>query len=314
MKVKAAVVGVGHIGREHARIYSTLEDVEFVGVYDINHSVAQRVAHHCQTRAFSHLEELFDVVDCVSIATPTSTHYEVALPFLQRGRSVLIEKPITNSLETAQALVGAARRSGAILQVGHIERFNPVLRSLQNLLTHPRFIEAHRLSPYPGRSTDIGVVLDLMIHDLDVILCLVQSPVVSIDAVGVPVLSQSEDIANARLRFANGCIANVTTSRISTDKLRKIRIFQQDAYISLDYQNQTGEIYRKVGYSITREKVPVIKEEPLRLEIQSFVQCVKNKAHPVVSGEQGSAALEVAMRITDLIMNGLKENTAQFSR
>jgi predicted dehydrogenase len=308
MKVKAAVIGVGHIGREHARIYSLLENVEFVGVCDIDPAVARRVAQQHRVRSFSNPAELYDLVDCVSVATPTSSHYEVALPFLQRGRSVLIEKPITNSVETAQALVEAAHKSGAILQVGHIERFNPVLRSLQPLLTHPRFIEAHRLSPYPGRSTDIGVVLDLMIHDLDVILSLVQSPIVSIDAVGVPVLSVGEDIANARIRFANGCVANITTSRISSDKLRKIRIFQEDTYISLDYQNQAGEIYRKVESRITREKVPVNKEEPLRLELASFVECVRNKDKPVVSGEQGSAALEVAMRITNQIKQGLQSS------
>jgi predicted dehydrogenase len=305
MKVKAAVIGVGHIGREHARIYSLLDNVDFVGVCDIDEAVARRVAQQHRVRAFSNPAELLDLVDCVSVATPTSSHYEVALPFLQRGRSVLIEKPITNSVETAQALVEAAHKSGAILQVGHIERFNPVLRSLQPLLTHPRFIEAHRLSPYPGRSTDIGVVLDLMIHDLDVILSLVQSPIVSIDAVGVPVLSVGEDIANARIRFENGCVANITTSRISPDKLRKIRIFQEDTYISLDYQNQAGEIYRKVESRITREKVPVNKEEPLRLELASFVECVCNKDKPVVSGEQGSAALEVAMQITNQIMQSL---------
>ena len=310
MKVKAAVIGVGHIGREHARIYSLLENVEFVGVCDIDPAVARRVAQQHRVRSFSNPAELYDLVDCVSVATPTSSHYEVALPFLQRGRSALIEKPITNSVETAQALVEAAHKSGAILQVGHIERFNPVLRSLQPLLTHPRFIEAHRLSPYPGRSTDIGVVLDLMIHDLDVILSLVQSPIVSIDAVGVPVLSVGEDIANARIRFANGCVANITTSRISSDKLRKIRIFQEDTYISLDYQNQAGEIYRKVESRITREKVPVNKEEPLRLELASFVECVRNKDKPVVSGEQGSAALEVAMRITNQIKQGLQNGPA----
>jgi len=308
MKVKAAVIGVGHIGREHARIYSLLDNVDFVGVCDIDEAVARRVAQQHRVRAFSNPAELLDLVDCVSVATPTSSHYEVALPFLQRGRSVLIEKPITNSVETAQALVEAAHKSGAILQVGHIERFNPVLRSLQPLLTHPRFIEAHRLSPYPGRSTDIGVVLDLMIHDLDVILSLVQSPIVSIDAVGVPVLSVGEDIANARIRFANGCVANITTSRISPDKLRKIRIFQEDTYISLDYQNQAGEIYRKVESRITREKVPVNKEEPLRLELASFVECVRNKDKPVVSGEQGSAALEVAMSITNQIKQGLQSS------
>ncbi len=305
MKIKAAVVGVGHIGREHARIYSQLDDVDFVGVYDIDENVCRRVAQQHRVRAFSNPAEICDAVDCVTIATPTSTHFEVAMPFLLKGKSVLIEKPITNSVETARTLVDTARAHGCIIQVGHIERFNPVIRSLQPLLTHPRFIEASRLSPYPGRSTDIGVVLDLMIHDLDIILSLARSPIVTIDAVGVPVLSKGEDIANARIRFENGCVANISTSRISPDKLRKIRIFQEDTYISLDYQHQSGEIYRKIESRITREKVPVTKEEPLRLELASFVECVRRKDEPVVSGEQGYAALEVALRITKLIEENL---------
>lgn len=305
MKVKTAVIGVGHIGREHARIYSQLPEVEFVGICDIDPSVARRVAQQHRVRACTDPAELYDLVDCVSIATPTSSHFEVALPFLQRGKSVLIEKPITNSVETARKLLEVSKSTGAIIQVGHIERFNPVIRSLQPLLTHPRFIEATRLSPYPGRSTDIGVVLDLMIHDLDIILTLVSSPIASIDAVGVPVLSAGEDIANARIRFENGCVANISTSRISPEKLRKIRIFQEDTYISLDYQNQSGEIFRKIQSRITREKVPVVREEPLKLELSSFIACVQRKDQPVVSGEHGYAALEVALKITRLIEENL---------
>jgi predicted dehydrogenase len=188
-----------------------------------------------------------------------------------------------------------------VLQVGHVERFNPVLSALEVRLTHPRFIEAHRLSPFPNRSTDIGVVLDLMIHDLEIILHLVRSPVQTIDAVGVPVLSQREDIANARLRFENGCVANITSSRISPERMRKIRVFQEDAYLSLDYQNQTGEIYRKVGGGIERTEVEIEKEEPLKRQLLSFIECARAGLQPKVSGFEATAALELAVEITKRI-------------
>ncbi len=300
-KIKVGVIGTGHIGREHARIYANLPGVEFAGVHDIDPAVAQRIAQQYNIRAFPSLDEMIPLVDAVSVATPTVAHRNVARPFLQAGKHVLVEKPIAEDVGAARDMVNLARDNGAILQVGHIERFNPVLRLLEERLTRPRFIEAHRLSPYPGRSTDIGVVLDLMIHDLDVILHLVRSPIASLDAVGVAVLSRGEDIANARLRFENGCVANITTSRISPEKMRKIRVFQEDAYLSLDYQNQSGEIYRKVKSQITREKVPLEREEPLRLELESFVECARSRRAPVVSGEQGAAALDVAIEITDRI-------------
>ena len=197
-----------------------------------------------------------------------------------------------------------ATRTNVVFQVGHVERFNPVLSVLEKHLTHPRFIEAHRLSPYPQRGTDIGVVLDLMIHDLEVILHFVRSPVQSIDAVGVPVLSRGEDIANARLRFENGCVANVTSSRISPERMRKIRVFQEDAYLSLDYQNQSGEIYRRAGAYITRDKVEIEREEPLKLQLTSFVECASTGREPRVSGFQGTAALELAVEITRRIASG----------
>jgi predicted dehydrogenase len=220
---------------------------------------------------------------------------------LENGKHVLIEKPITDNPSEARELVKIAQAKNLVLQVGHIERFNPALRALESKLTRPKFIEAHRLSPYPGRSTDIGVVLDLMIHDLDVVLHLVNSPIIHVDSVGVAVLSKGEDIANARIRFANGCVANLTTSRISPEKMRKIRVFQDDAYLSLDYQNQTGEIYREVQRQITREAIPIEKDEPLKLEIASFVDCVRAKREPVVGGAQATEALIIAMQITDQI-------------
>lgn len=300
-KIRTAVVGVGHIGREHARINAHLPDVEFTGIYDIDTEVCQRLAIHHKIKKFSSYEEVAQNCDAVTIATPTNTHYQIAEFFLSRGKHVLVEKPITNDTAEAGKLVALAHQKGVALQVGHIERFNPVLRILEEKLTHPMFIEAHRLSPYPARSTDIGVVLDLMIHDLEIVLHLVRSPIVSVDSVGVAVLSKGEDIANARLRFQNGCVANITTSRISPEKLRKIRVFQDDAYLSLDYQNQSGEIYRKVKSQITRESIPIEKEEPLKLEVAAFIECVRNQGKPVVGGSQAAAALDVAMQITEQI-------------
>ena len=267
-RVKVGVAGVGHMGKEHARIYSELQEAELVGVHDSNPDTARKIAAKCKTRAFGSLEEMVDAVDAASIVTPTSTHLAIAEPFLKRGKHVLVEKPIAMDTEEARKLVDLAEKHGAKLAVGHVERFNPVLVALEERLGRPRFIEAHRLSPYPGRSTDIGVVMDLMIHDLEIILHLVRSPVTSVDAVGVPVLSKGEDIANARIRFANGCVANLTTSRISPEKLRKIRVFQDDAYLSLDYMKQEGEIYKRLDGKITRDKIPVMKGEPLKNQLE----------------------------------------------
>lgn len=295
--VRVGVVGVGHMGREHARIYSKLPSAAFAGVYDADKSTSRKIAqqHHC--RSFESLVEMLGAVDAVSIATPTSAHYETAKLFLGAGKSVLVEKPISNTSAEASELVELADKYRLVLQVGHIERFNPVLQALEERLTRPRFIESHRLSPFPGRSTDIGVVMDLMIHDLEIILHLVRSPVASLDAVGVPVLSTSEDIANVRIRFENGCVANITTSRISPEKLRKIRVFQDDAYISLDYMKQEGLIYRKEGGQITRNDIPVFKDEPLKRQLDSFLHCVAQKGQPVVSGNHAAAALNLASRI-----------------
>ena len=228
-KIRVGVAGVGHMGKEHARIYAELPEAELVGVHDSDPETARKISAKCKTRAFASLDEMVEAVEAASIVTPTTTHLAIAEPFLKKGKHVLVEKPIAMDTAEARKLVELAEEHGAKLAVGHVERFNPVLAALEERLGRPRFIEAHRLSPYPGRSTDIGVVMDLMIHDLEIILHLVRSPVTSVDAVGVPVLSKGEDIANARIRFANGCVANLTTSRISPEKLRKIRVFQDDA-------------------------------------------------------------------------------------
>src|SRR6266550_1978745 len=300
-KLRAGVVGVGHIGSNHARLYAEIPATDFAAIYDVDLVKASAIEKKFRVKAAQSLDEFMELVDAASVATPTNTHYEIARSLLGRGKHLLIEKPITDNTAHASELVELAARNGLILQVGHVERFNPVLNALEKHLTHPRFIEAHRLSPYPERSTDIGVVLDLMIHDLEVILHFVRSPVQSIDAVGVPVLSRGEDIANARLRFESGCIANITSSRISPERMRKIRVFQEDASLSLDYQNQSGEIYRRVDGRITREKVQIEREEPLKQQLTSFVECASTGSAPRVSGYEATAALELAVEITKRI-------------
>jgi predicted dehydrogenase len=300
--LNVGVIGVGHIGKSHARVYASLsEATRLTSVYDLDSAAAADIAAQYGAQAAGSLEEFAAKVDAATISTPTPTHYEIARFLLERGKHLLVEKPITENTADARALSELAHARGCVLQVGHIERFNPALGALEALLTRPRFIEAHRLSPYPQRSTEIGVVLDLMIHDLEIILHLVRSPLVQIDAVGVPVLSRGEDIANARLRFADGCVANVTASRISPEKMRKIRVFQEDAYLSLDYQNQTGEVYRRGAQGIQRETVEIEKDEPLRRELQSFLDCARGGLEPKVGGPQAAAALEVAIEITRLI-------------
>ena len=300
-EIKVGVVGVGYLGKEHARIYSQLSGCQLVGVIDSDPKVAEAIARKTKCRAFASAAEMLPHVDAVSVVVPTSYHCDVAKLFLQAGKDVFIEKPITETTAQAEELVRLAQAKQLRLQVGHIERFNPVLSYLEDNLRDPIFIEAHRLSPYPGRGTDVSVVLDLMIHDLDVILNLVRSPLVSFDAVGVAVLSKSEDIANARLKFENGCVANITTSRISPEKMRKIRVFSKDSYISLDYQNQAGEVYWKDAGEIKRDKIPVTKDEPLKLELTSFLDSVRRRSEPKVNGEQGKRALDVAVGIIEQI-------------
>jgi len=299
--LRVGVVGVGHIGKNHARLYAETEAVDFAAIYDTDATTARDIARQYEVRATDSLEEFSELIDAASVATPTNSHFAIAQPLLEKGKHLLIEKPIAENTAEASQLAELAVQRQLVLQVGHVERFNPVLSALEARLTHPRFIEAHRLSPFPNRSTDIGVVLDLMIHDLEIILHLVRSPVQTIDAVGVPVLSQREDIANARLRFENGCVANITSSRISPERMRKIRVFQEDAYLSLDYQNQTGEIYRKVGGGIERTEVEIEKEEPLKRQLLSFIECARAGLQPKVSGFEATAALELAVEITKRI-------------
>jgi predicted dehydrogenase len=303
-RLRAAVIGVGHLGRHHARILAALEGVELVAVVDTDRDRAAAVSSSTGAPALSDFREILDKVDAVSIAVPTELHHDIALPFLQRGVAALVEKPIARSLSEADALVSAARDSGAVLAVGHTERYNPAVAAVLPLVTSPRFIEVHRLGAFPDRSLDIDVVFDLMIHDLDIILALVRSDVQSIEAVGVPVLTSKYDIANARLRFASGCIANVTASRISKERVRKIRFFQPDAYISIDYAAQEVEGWRLVRRddgrpSIEGGSLPVERDEPLRREIADFIRAVRSKTSPLVDGAAGRRALELATRVAE---------------
>ena len=336
-KVKVAVLGTGSLGQNHVRIYAELADaglVEFTGVFDANADTARKIAARHNARVFNSIAEAATASDALNIVTPTTTHFDIAKELLQQGKHVLVEKPMTDSSAQAAELIQVAQQKNCVLQVGHVERFNPVYNYLETAAPEPRFIETHRLSPYPARSTDIGVVLDLMIHDLDVVLAFVKSPVTSVDAVGIPVLSKSEDIANARLRFANGCVANLTVSRVSPERMRKIRVFSGGAtpsYISLDYRAQEGFIYRIAredewvssklrkllalagsnvtvvsefaGKKVVREPVPIAKDEPLKLELQDFVNCVREKHAPIVSGESAKRALDLAFEITRQIQS-----------
>ena len=303
MSMRVAVVGVGHLGKHHARILASLPDVELVAVADTNRARADEIAAANNTRAAYTATELIGDVDAVSIAVPTEQHLAVALPFLNAGVAVLVEKPMARSLEEADTMIAAAANAGVALAVGHTERFNPAVEAARPLLRDPRFIEVHRLGTFPERSLDIDVVFDLMIHDLDVVLSLVPSDVESIEAVGVPVLTGRVDIANARLRFKNGCIANLTASRISRDRVRKIRFFQPAAYVSIDYGAQKVEMYRLVKGtgpmpSIDGGEMPVTNEEPLKRELLDFVEAVATGRAPLVDGVQGRRALALAAAIT----------------
>jgi predicted dehydrogenase len=302
--LRVAVVGVGYLGRHHARILSSLPAVELVAVVDTNAARAAEIAAAYGTRALFDASELVGQVDAVTIAVPTEAHLAVARPFLEASTPVLVEKPMARSLAEADELIAAAAANDVVLAVGHTERFNPAVAAARPLVTDPRFIEVHRLGTFPERSLDIDVVFDLMIHDLDIVLSLVHAQVESVEAVGVPVLTGRVDIANARLRFANGCIANVTASRISRDRVRKIRFFQPAAYLSIDYAAQKIELWRLVKGdgatpSIDGGEVPVVNEEPLLRELADFVDAVVSNRAPLVNGLEGRRALALAQQITD---------------
>ena len=303
--VKVAVIGVGHLGRQHARLYAELPGVELAGVVDILKPRAEEIAGLYKSAAFTDYHDIFGKVDAVSLAVPTTHHAQIGLDLLEHGIDVLVEKPVATTLEEAQTLIDAARRHGRILQVGHVERFNPVVAAAREAATRPQFFEIHRLAAFSPRSLDIDVVLDLMIHDIDIVLSLVPSRVREVRAVGIPILSQKADIANARVEFEDGCVANFTASRVSFEKTRKLRFFQPHDYISVDYASQTGiMVSLRMGKVIERKLEPQ-NEEPLKLELQAFAECVRTHGKPAVSGEDGLRALELAMRINSAIAERL---------
>jgi len=296
-KLKIAVVGVGHLGSVHARVYKELINCELVGVCDTDKARLKEISESLGVCGHLNYSELFGKVDAVSIATPTKSHYKVAADFLNQGIHTLVEKPFTPTLEEADSLIKIAEKNKLTLQVGHIERFNSAFSATQKIIKDPKFIECHRLSPFPNRSLDIGVVLDIMIHDIDIILGLVASPIEKIESVGVNVLTPFEDIANARITFKNGCVANLTASRVSDEPMRKIRIFQENTYISLDYKNAEAWVYRKAFLKISKESLPIEKEQPLQKELESFINCVIKGREPLVSGPVAREALKVALEI-----------------
>ncbi|MGE0392788.1 MAG: Gfo/Idh/MocA family protein [Vicinamibacterales bacterium] len=307
-RLRVGVIGVGHLGQHHARLFASMPDVDLVGVVDTDAARAALIAERSGTHAFTDASALLGRVDAVTVATPTGAHLSAAEPFLARGVGVLVEKPIASSLDEADRLLALAASGRAVLAAGHTERFNPAIAAAWPLVHEPRFVEVHRLGVFPDRSLDIDVIFDLMIHDFDLLLAAVQSEVVSIEAVGVAVLTSRTDIANVRLRFASGCIANLTASRISRDRVRKIRFFQQDAYVSVDCASRETEVYRLE----TADGRPVIRggaidvqdAEPLRVELEDFVAAVRTGGRPRVSGEDGRRALALAARVNAEMQRG----------
>jgi len=300
-KIKVGVIGIGHLGISHARIYRQLPRAELIAISEINPRRLKEASRELGVPGYIDYKELFGKIQAASIVVPTSLHYKIARDFLNQDISVLIEKPFTTNLAEADRLIKLANTKKLTLQVGHIERFNSAFIAAGNLIKDPRFIECHRLSPFPNRSLDVGVVLDLMIHDIDIVLGLVKSKIKRIDAVGVNVLTPLEDIASARIEFANGCICNLTSSRVSEEAMRKIRIFFKNTYISLDYKNEQAFIYQRKKQNILKKPLPIEREPSLKKELASFLECVAKHKKPIVSGEVARQALAVALKIKNKI-------------
>jgi len=314
-KLKVAVVGVGYLGRLHLEKYLSFDDVEVVGVADTDTTVIERIESQYEIEYSADYRAFLGRVDAVSVVVPTSLHFDVAMDFFESGADVFVEKPITTTVDQAKKLTASAESKNLLLQVGHLERFNPAILALDGTLKEPLFIESHRLSPFPDRSTDVDVVLDVMIHDIDIILNFVKSPLVHVDAVGAPIITPQMDIVNARLNFESGCVANVTASRVSAGKMRKIRVFQHDAYISIDFAAQNIDLFRRSRdengqFKIDMEHKDIDSRDYLKDEIRSFVDAVKNRAQPMVTGYDGVRALEVASMIQEKLedtMNKMRE-------
>ncbi len=303
-KLKVGVIGVGSIGVHHARIFAELKGVDLVGVVDIDFTKAQRIASKYDCKAYENYPDIIGLVDAVAIAVPTAMHFQIAMDCLKKDKDILIEKPITSTVEEAEELVSEAVKRSCILQIGHLERFNAGLSLISSMIKNPRFIESMRLSPFLGRSTDVDVTLDLMIHDIDIILSLVRSEISDLRATGAKILTDNIDIAYAWLEFKNGCIAEVVASRIATEKVRQLKVFQQNAYLNLDYQTHEVSCYTKLNDKVETEVKKPEGKEPLKEELISFVGCVKNRVQPIVSGIEGKKALQIALKISEMINNG----------
>ncbi len=315
-KIKVGVTGAGSLGRHHTRLYQESKLSELIGIYDINAEQSQKIASEFLTTAYPSLDALADHVDCLSVAVPTHLHFQTVLHLLKKGKHILVEKPLTSTVGEGEELVNYAKKHNLILHVGHVERYNSVIHYLQKKVSDPRFIESHRLAPYPPprsgllpRGTEVSVILDLMIHDIDIILNLVDSPVAAIDAVGIPILSESEDIANVRINFKNGCVANLTASRVSQEYMRKIRVFQSNAYLSLDYQEKKGELVYRHKQSMKREDVPIEDHNALEKELEFFITsclyAINEESVPDenISAQRALNALEIGDQIVTLIKN-----------
>lgn len=301
MAVKVGVIGVGYLGQHHARIYSEIEGAELVGIADIHREKADAIAGLYRCAAMYDFRDLFDGVDALSIVTPTTTHFQIALDCLKAGKDILIEKPITATVEEADCLIRESEKSGCIIQVGHLERYNPAILSASGLFKGPVFIESERLSPFLGRGTDVDVTLDLMIHDIDIILSLTGAPVGEIRAVGAKVLTDRIDVANAWLEFENGCTALATVSRLAPEKQRRLKVCQEDSYITIDYQSSEIKQYRKNENGISVDVITPEKKEPLKEELKDFIRCVRERSRPMVSAVEGRNALKVVSQITEKI-------------
>jgi predicted dehydrogenase len=300
-RIRTGVAGVGYLGEHHARIYAELPDCELAGVYDVDRARAEAIAARFGCAALDSVEALGDACDAVSVVVPTDRHHELALPLMRRGCHLLIEKPLCTSLREAEEIMAVAGEHGRYVQVGHVEHFNPVMGYLEDVVTRPRYITADRLAPFRPRGTEVGVVLDLMIHDIGIVLKLVRSPVARIDSLGVDVLSETEDIANARIEFENGCVASLNASRVSHKKLREIRVFQPSAYLSLDFMNQRGHLVRKENGALVEEDIPIERDEPLKLQLASFLASIRDATDPTVDAALGKSALEIALNVTEQI-------------
>jgi predicted dehydrogenase len=309
--IKCGVAGVGSLGQHHARIYDAMEHCELAGIYEVSDARAAEICERYKCKRFKTIEELGNECEAVSVVVPTDHHHGVAIPLLNQKCNLIIEKPLCFNRKEAEEILQVAKKNGVVTQVGHIEHFNPVMNFLENHIYYPRYIVADRFAPFQPRGTEVGVVLDLMIHDLGIIRQLVRSPVKKVEALGVSVLSGTEDIANARITFENGCVANINTSRVSMNKKREIRVFQPNAYLSLNFMEQNGHLLTKQGAHIQRHEIPIEKAEPLFMELQSFLQCIRDKATPKVDVEFGKSTLELALDITEQIQQQM-ENELKF--